>query len=315
MRVFAVLLCAVSAYSVVILRPIAELKKCRANVVELKTRLEHCGADKKAMEAGGEQSNALEEKLNAANREIQELRAQLETQGAAIAKTKEPVETISTNTLAKQQTPWFCTPEVSDNQAWRAEAAKKRETKEHFGPDGMQAKWYNLTINPTYWCNKLTNNLEPWTRPTITTDDVVVGIYTGESLFYSRAVTTRDTWLLNFKHHYIFSAKSEPRIPVIGLLDLPKYKSLVHDEESENAQWAQLIGLKEMYERSPNQKWYYIVGCDNFIDADNVLRRLEKFDASKPYVLAQYANPSESLPEIIDISKYPKYQQFPESMK
>jgi hypothetical protein len=45
----------------------------------------------------------------------------------------------------------------------------------------------------------------------------------------------------------------------------------VHSEESQNAQWAQLIGLKEMYERSPNQKWYYIVGCDNFINGKFVL--------------------------------------------
>ena len=90
---------------------------------------------------------------------------------------------------------------------------------------------------------------------------------------------------------------------------------LVHAKEDQNAQWAQLIGLKEMYERSPDQKWYYIVGCDNFINADNILRRLDEYDASKPWVLAQYANPSESLSKIIDISKYPGYQKFPEDMK
>ena len=192
---------------------------------------------------------------------------------------------------------------------------RKIKDKEHFGGDGMQGKWTKLAITPTYWCDKLFNNVQPWVRPKITTDDVVVGIYTGESLFYSRAVTTRDTWLLNFKHHYIFSAKSEPRLPVIGLMDLPKYKRLVRNIESQNAQWAQLIGLKEMYERKPNEKWYYIVGCDNFVNADNILRRLDKFDHTKDLILAQFANPSESLKDFIDINKYPKYaQNFPPEM-
>jgi hypothetical protein len=279
-------------------------------------QLELCAASKgtsgasTAVESAGTLAEVekLSEELLAAKREITELKKQ-------VKKLNTPGETVKAGEMAKQKSPYFCTPGVSDHTAWVKEWTRKREAKEHFGADAFQGKWSKLTIPPTYWCDKLQNNLSPWVRPLITADDVVVGIYTGESLFYSRGSTTRDTWLLNFKHHYIFSSRSEPRLPVIGLLDLPKYKHLVVNEESQNAQWAQLIGLKEMYERSPNQKWYYIVGCDNFVNTDNLLRRLDKFDASKPYVLAQFANPSESISNIVNISKYPGYDKFPEEMK
>jgi hypothetical protein len=53
-----------------------------------------------------------------------------------------------------------------------------------------------------------------------------------------------------------------------------------------------------------------------FVEADNILTRLDAFDSSKPYVLAQYANPSESIPKSIDLNKYPKYEKgFPDEMR
>jgi hypothetical protein len=42
-----------------------------------------------------------------------------------------------------------------------------------------------------------------------------------------------------------------------------------------NAQWGQLLGLKEMYLRKPDAKWYWIGGCDNYVHHDYVLKRLQ----------------------------------------
>lgn len=38
------------------------------------------------------------------------------------------------------------------------------------------------------------NNIEPWVPHTTQPEEVVIGIYSGEGLFYSRAAAVRDTW-------------------------------------------------------------------------------------------------------------------------
>jgi hypothetical protein len=176
------------------MRPLSELKKLRTENAVLKTKLALCSGSSSPAEAstaGAENS----EDLQAAKSKIAELTSRLQLLEDTLKKAQTPGETVPAGEMAKQTTPYFCTPEVSDHQAWRKESERKMRDKEHFGPDAMQGKWSGLSIPPTYWCDKLHNNLKPWVRPGITTDDVVVGIYTGESLFYSRASTTRDTWV------------------------------------------------------------------------------------------------------------------------
>ena len=127
-----------------------------------------------------------------------------------------------------------------------------------YGGFGEGQGHWKQAVKPTYFCDKLHYNLDPWVKPKLKPEDLVVGIFTGETLFYGRTSAVRDTWLLQFPHHYIFSAEAEERIPVIGLAE--KYKAKFPDFKADhqhglNAQWAQLLGLKEMYDRSPNQKW------------------------------------------------------------
>jgi hypothetical protein len=239
--------------------------------------------------------------------------------------------------VLKQQTkPTFCTPEVSNNAKWRVTRTKMFSSGEGVGFGGFgegQGHW-KQDILPTYFCDKLHYNIEPWIKPKLAAEDVVMGIFTGESLFYGRTTAVRDTWLLHFPHHYIFSAHSEERIPVIGLADkygkeFPQFGAdynsghpcplllsfsisshpiaRAHFFPGMNAQWAQLLGLKEMYDRSPNQKWYYILGCDNYVHPDYVLRMLEGYDATKPHFLAQYAA-TEKMPTNVDISQWPEYK-------
>jgi hypothetical protein len=66
-----------------------------------------------------------------------------------------------------------------------------------------------------------------------------------------------------------------------------------------NAQHAQLLGLKEMYDRSPDQKWYVILGCDNYVNVDYVLRALEQYDHTKDVWLAQFTNDGETIPSSV----------------
>jgi uncharacterized coiled-coil protein SlyX len=228
-----------------------------------------------------------------------------------------------TGTLKTQTKPYFCPTgrvlsengkTTNDDMAkWHAQVKQLRESKvcRNCGSSGS----WDIPMTPDYWCDKLINNIKPWMKPKLTTDDVAVGIFTGESLFYGRASATRDTWLLQFKHHYMFSAKSEPRIPVIGLSEIEEYKKYNFRDERMNAQWGQLLGLKEMYHRAPDAKWYIILGCDNYVHADYLLRRLDDYDHTKPFWLAQFTNDGETVHRKINLTDFPKYQTLPDKLK
>ena len=43
-----------------------------------------------------------------------------------------------------------------------------------------------------------------------------------------------------------------------------------------SAQFSQLYGLKDMFDRHPDKAWYYIAGCDTYIHADYVANRMPK---------------------------------------
>jgi hypothetical protein len=160
----------------------------------------------------------LNEKLKEANERTSYLEGEVTARGGNIVDGKSSIgPTIKVGKLRKQTKPYFCTPDISNSTAWveKREAMMKANL---FNGAERSGDWgTEEPVVPTYWCNKLSNNIAPWVKPKLSTDDLVVGIFTGESLFHGRAAATRDTWLLWFKHHYIFSANSDPRIPVIGL--------------------------------------------------------------------------------------------------
>ena len=168
----------------------------------------------------------LHDKLKEANQRISYLESEVRARGgnlvdngasSSASVTSSVGSTIEVGKLRKQTKPYFCPPEISNSTLW----VKKRMAMmkaNQFSGAGQSGDWgTEEPVVPTYWCNKLSNSIAPWVKPKLTTDDLVVGIFTGESLFHGRAAATRDTWLLWFKYHYIFSAKSDPRIPVIGL--------------------------------------------------------------------------------------------------
>jgi hypothetical protein len=99
-------------------------------------------------------------------------------------------------------------------------------------------------------------------------------------------------------------------LPFTCHADIPKYmngKSISFKQERLNAQWGQLLGLKEMYLRAPNAKWYWIGGCDNYVHHDYVLKRLQDFDHTKPLWLAQFVNLDPTVPGKVNMKNWPKY--------
>jgi hypothetical protein len=76
-----------------------------------------------------------------------------------------------------------------------------------------------VPTGPQWYCDKIATTLDPWIEPSGELDvaDVVVGVFSGESLFYSRASATSATWSTQIPHTYIYASQPEPTVPVIGI--------------------------------------------------------------------------------------------------
>jgi hypothetical protein len=203
--------------------------------------------------------------------------------------------------LQKMTTPYFCPDEISDNNKYRA-FQRTLTPRTKMGGD-ERGEWLNISITPTYFCDKLKVNLRPYVKPKLKHEDLVVGLFTGDSLFYGRASANRDTWLNRLPHRYMFAATSEPRIPVHGL---ESYGIKPDYESNYNAQFVQLFAVKEMYERSPDRKWYFILGDDNYVHIDQTLIMLQDHDDSKDIWLTNQRM-LDTIPADIDLSKWPNY--------
>jgi len=126
-------------------------------------------------------------------------------------------------------------------------------------------------------------------------DDVAVGLFSGERLIHSRATASLDTWLGRHKHRVVYAATDVPALSVVSLateFGLRPTTTSLHD-----VQWAQMLGLADMADRFPDASWYYIVGCDNYVNMDNVLPLLEPYDATETMWLVPTAYANEFAPE------------------
>jgi len=185
--------------------------------------------------------------------------------------------------------PYFCPPEVSDHEKW--EKVERPTIDFRFGAQAMFSERYYASNKSHWFCDKLQNNIDPWVEPKLSPDDFVIGMYTGERIFYSRSSIVVDTWLHRFKYHYLYAVLGEPSIPVQGLVD--KYNNLKPEyADSYVTAYVQIWGLKDMYYKNPNAKWYYIVGCDTFLNSDYMMRALESFDPSKDWWISSGIYPN-----------------------
>jgi len=174
--------------------------------------------------------------------------------------------------------PHFCPPEFSNHTKWEKETRPKINYL--WGGQAMFQDRYLASNNSHWFCDKVQYNLDPWVEPKLSPDDFVIGIYTGERIFYSRSSVVVDTWLHRFKHHYLYAALGEPSIPVQGL---ERYSLKPEYSDNFATSYFQIRGLKDIYLKNPSAKWYYIVGCDTFLNSDYMMRALESFDPSKDW--------------------------------
>ncbi len=112
--------------------------------------------------------------------------------------------------------------------------------------------------------------------------DIVFIIYTGASFYQTRATSIRDTWLSRVTHKYFFSSTPYSPLPITVI---------------EGAGENYVSNMQKLYKgmqiayREHNQtaKFYYLAGCDTFINVPHILKRLENFDYQKPHIIGGYA--------------------------
>lgn len=121
-----------------------------------------------------------------------------------------------------------------------------------------------------------------WTPATrYVESDIVFLIYTGAKFYHTRATSIRDTWLSRVTHKYYFSSTPYPSLPVTVI------EGAGESYESNMKKLYQ--GMQIAYqEHNRTGKFYFLAGCDTFVNVPHLLKRLDSFDHTKPLVIGGY---------------------------
>ena len=132
------------------------------------------------------------------------------------------------------------------------------------------------------YCDIVPTPRNTWTPSTrYAESDIVFLIYTGAPFYHGRATATRDTWLSRVTHKYFFSSTPYSSLPVTVI---------------EGAGENYLSNMKKLYiglqiafrEHNQTAKFYYLAGCDTFINVPHLVKRLNNFDYTQPLVIGGY---------------------------
>ncbi|CAF4616592.1 unnamed protein product [Rotaria sp. Silwood1] len=133
------------------------------------------------------------------------------------------------------------------------------------------------------YCNIVPTPRNKWTAAKrYVESDIVFIIYTGVPFYQTRALATRDTWLSRVTHKYFFSSTPYPSLPITVI---------------EGAGENYMSNMKKLYEgmkiayQEHNQtaKFYFLSGCDTFVNVPHLLKRLDEFNHTKALVIGGHA--------------------------
>jgi len=273
----------------------------QTKVKELEHRLDQCMEHKHNAATKGFSETKTELSINPSASVAQPANALMPAKGRIAVDTVQLTKVATT--MQHLQEPYFCTASVSNNTKWR-KTRKELVDAGLVAPRGGEHRGsYQIPKPPQWYCDKLQNSLRPWEYPKKTSvHDLAIGIYIGEKLYYGQVIAQRDTWLSRVPASHMFGPTSNSLIPVHGL---EKY-SLKPDYEDPNAvQLVNLYAMKELYDIEPNKKWYFIYGCDNYVNVDYMLLLLDQFDHTQPMWLGRHRSLT-PMPDWVNMEKHPK---------
>lgn len=103
-------------------------------------------------------------------------------------------------------------------------------------------------------------------------------IYTGAGFYQTRATAIRDTWLSRVTHKYFFSSTPYSSLPITVIEGAG---------EDYNSNMKKLYkGMQLAYEQhNQTGKFYFIAGCDTFVNVPHLLKRLDYFDYTESHLI------------------------------
>jgi hypothetical protein len=114
-------------------------------------------------------------------------------------------------------------------------------------------------------------------------NDITFIIFTGAKFYHSRATAIRDTWLSRVTNYYFLGATPYSPLPVMvitgaGEDKLSNMKKIFYGLE---------IIYKEQQAKAQEerQKWFYLAGCDTYINVEHIIKRLDSFDYLQPLLI------------------------------
>ena len=136
------------------------------------------------------------------------------------------------------------------------------------------------------YCSKVPIPSDTW-RAALNYNESDVGflIFTGSIFFHTRATAARDTWLSRVTHKYFLSAIPYPWLPVTVVAGAGEDKL----SNMKKVFYGLQIVYRQQQGSSNPHKWYYIAGCDTFVNVHHVLKRLDPYPHTKPLLVGGHS--------------------------
>ncbi|CAF3304117.1 unnamed protein product [Rotaria sp. Silwood2] len=152
----------------------------------------------------------------------------------------------------------------------------------------IEYPWIQNRIHPAKnlkgYCSKIPNPTSGWQKAKrYQENDVAFIVYTGASLYKTRATIVRETWVSRVTNYYFLSSKPYPSLPITII------ENTGEDYQSNTKKI--FYGLELIYRQqqkidpSKRHKWYLLVGCDTYVNVPHLLKQLEPYNFTQPYFI------------------------------
>lgn len=134
------------------------------------------------------------------------------------------------------------------------------------------------------YCSKVPYPTNGWHRAQrYQESDIAFIIYTGAPFYTNRAKAVRETWVSRVTYYYFLGSIAYESLPVTVV------ENTGEDYQSNTKKI--FHGLQQIYENQKHlpvperHKWYFLCGCDTYVNVPHLLKRLEFYDYKEPYFI------------------------------
>lgn len=122
--------------------------------------------------------------------------------------------------------------------------------------------------------------MTPMHQSTLRAEDLAIGLLTVDRYKFTRDEYSMQTWLTPLQAPRAYFTCTVPRDPALRqpCLRIPHSNDLYLSNVNKT-----LIGLRELYLRHPDSKWFWLSSDDAYINVDYTLNKLEHLDPERDY--------------------------------